>query len=62
MPDPEGPMIATISPRGIATLTSSRAVTRRLPANCLVTCSSAIMCAAATLMPNYVNTFTKQSN
>ena len=56
LPEPEGPMIDTISPRGIVSVTSSSAVTWRFPANCLVTRSSSI------IRHDYVNYFTKVSN
>src|SRR5262245_46601030 len=42
LPEPEGPMIDTISPRAIASVTRSRAVTCRLPANRLLTSSSSM--------------------
>jgi hypothetical protein len=44
--EPDGPMIETISPRGITRLTSVSAVTRRLPSNCLGTWWSSIMAVA----------------
>src|SRR5262249_29639048 len=43
LPDPDGPMIETISPRGIDRGTSSGARTGRWPSNCLETRSSSII-------------------
>ena len=49
LPDPEGPTIGTTSPRATSRLTPSRAVTLRLPSNCLETCERRItyQCTAA---------------
>ena len=73
MPEPEGPMTATISARGMTSETESRATTSRLPANWRVTRRSSIIAgggaagarrsdpAAATgvgVMRDYVNFFT----
>src|SRR5439155_17575328 len=43
LPEPEGPMMDTIWPAGMVSETASRAVTRRLPSNCLETRSRSIM-------------------
>ncbi len=53
LPEPEGPMIDTISPRGIAMETSSSATTSRLPANRLVTRSRPIMSARVRLCEQF---------
>src|ERR671936_886271 len=46
LPDPDGPITATISPRVIASVTRSRATTLRLPSNCFVTDVSSIAVGA----------------
>src|SRR3982751_5295046 len=48
LPEPDGPMIATISPRGITSETASSATTSRWPANCFVTPRSSIIVDAGT--------------
>src|SRR6185295_574061 len=72
LPEPEGPMTETISPRGMASETWSSATTSRLPANCLVTDRSSIIVgadeeagaggasdrSAVAIRPDYVNGFT----